>query len=232
MALTNDQIAFYLFLLPPLLLSLTVHEFAHARTALAFGDPTAKFLGRCSLNPLRHLDPVGTLVLIFTQGFGWAKPVPVNPANLHPRRLGDMAVSFAGPLSNLMLAATAALVIRILLANHIDGQLPAGRIAYHVLLVLVQINLGLAVFNLLPLFPLDGHHIAREMLPAYKQASFMFWQMRWGPIVLLALMIGPRLGENLLGRPLPDPVGYCIFQLLVDAVDLFQIHPAFAYAFR
>ena len=84
---------------PPLLLSLTVHEFAHARTALAFGDPTAKAMGRVSLNPLVHLDPIGTIVLLVTRAFGWAKPVPINPANLHPRRLGDIAVSAAGPAS-------------------------------------------------------------------------------------------------------------------------------------
>ena len=232
MHLTPDDLYFYLVLLPPLILSLTIHEFAHARTALAFGDETARLLGRVSLNPLRHLDPVGTLVLIFTQGFGWAKPVPVNSANLHPRRLGDIAVSLAGPLSNLMLALASALTVRILLAYHVEGNTHASQTLYRVLLVLIQMNLGLAVFNLLPLFPLDGHHIAREMLPANKQASFMYWQMHHGWVILLAVMMGPRLMHNLLGRSIFDPVSYCIGHLLITTIDLFQLDQAYVYAFQ
>ena len=231
MQLTPDDLYFYLVLLPPLILSLTIHEFAHARTALAFGDPTALHDGRVSLNPLRHLDPVGTIVLILTQGFGWAKPVPVNTANLHPPRLGDIAVSLAGPLSNLMLAVASAVIIRILLACGVEGNTRAAQTLYHVLLVLIQMNIGLAVFNLLPLFPLDGHHIARNMLPADKQAAFMQWQMRTGQIVLLIIIFGPHLLSSLLGRPIVNPIAYCIGNLLSAVVDLFQIGLAYLYAF-
>lgn len=231
MQLTPDDLFFYLVLLPPLILSLTVHEFAHARTALAFGDETARLLGRVSLNPLRHLDPLGTLVLLLTQGFGWAKPVPVNIANLHPPRLGDIAVSLAGPFSNLMLAALSAVIVRILLACGIQDETHTHQAIYRVLVVLIQMNIGLAVFNLLPLFPLDGHHIARNMLPAYKQVAFMQWQMQTGRILLLIILFAPRLLSNILNRDVFNPIAYCITNLLVATVRLFHIGPAFHYAF-
>ena len=225
MRLTPDELTFFLAILPLIILSLTIHEYAHARTAQAFGDDTARLMGRCSFNPLRHLDPVGTLVLLFTQGFGWAKPVPVNKANLHPPRLGDIAVSLAGPASNLMLAVIAAFLVRFMLLHGLDGHTHAQQVAYHLLLILIQMNIGLAVFNLLPLFPLDGHHIAREMLPGEKQASFMIWQMRHGWVVLMVVMMGPRLVSTLLHRPIFDPVGYCIGELLDLFGRLFGIDP-------
>src|ERR1035437_8633090 len=105
-----------LLTIPLLIFSLVVHECAHARTALAFGDPTAKNMGRITLNPLPHLDFMGTLCLIFSGFIGWAKPVPVNPYNLHPRRLGDIAVSFAGPASNLSLALIFGLILKGMVA--------------------------------------------------------------------------------------------------------------------
>lgn len=195
-----------LLVLPPLLLSLTLHEYAHARVALAFGDPTAQQLGRVSLNPLRHLDPVGTLVLIFTGLIGWAKPVPVNYFNLHPRRLGDICVSAAGPLTNLALAITAAILLRIWLK--VPQELPLYDAIFTILLYSTIVNLALCCFNIIPLFPLDGHHIVRELLPSQTRMSFMRWQMRFGWPILIALMLGPRLVEILLGRELTiDPLG-------------------------
>ena len=105
-------------LIAAMLISLTLHELAHARTALAFGDPTAQMMGRISLNPLRHLDPIGSIALVLSMmagaGIGWAKPVPVNPANLQPRRLGDIMVSLAGPMANLGLAVAAGLLLRLM----------------------------------------------------------------------------------------------------------------------
>jgi len=182
----------------PILLSLSVHEFAHARTALAFGDPTAKAMGRCTLNPLAHLDPIGTLAIMLI-GFGWARPVPINPANLHPRRLGNIAVSAAGPLSNLAIAAVCAGILHILGAtgatidNRAGASLAVIDVVVFVLMYTGLINLALMAFNLLPLFPLDGHHIGREMLPWHRQGPYMRWQLQYGRWVLLGALFIPRL---------------------------------------
>lgn len=193
----------------PLLLSLVIHEYAHGRVALAFGDPTAKYNGRLTLNPLAHLDPIGTLAL-FLVGFGWAKPVPVNPANLHPRRLGDIMVSLAGPLSNLALAALSGALLRVLLLAG-DPEWPVYEPGKMMLWWTMAVNLILCIFNLIPLFPLDGHHILRESLPVHMRAGFMQWQVRYGQILLLALIFVPRL----LNRPGP-----------IQAVFRFVIEPA------
>jgi len=209
--LSTEGLLHLVLLIPPLLLSLTIHEFAHARTALAFGDPTARNMGRCSLNPLVHLDPMGTLCIVIT-GFGWAKPVPVNVYNLEPPKMGSLAVSLAGPLSNLMLAAVASLLLRA-------WFLTAGRIgptAYDlgqmILWRTATVNVILCVFNLVPLYPLDGHHIARDVLPGHRQGEFMHWQVRFGPVLLMALLFGPRL-LRMMSRSadIPDPLGW-LFQ--------------------
>jgi len=197
-----------LMLLAPLLASLAVHEAAHARTALAFGDPTARNLGRCSLNPLVHLDPLGTLALLFC-GFGWAKPVPVNPHNLHPARWGSIAVSLAGPLSNLLIAFLIALSLRIALMAGVSFQSRFGELLLHVLLYTLAINICLFIFNMLPLYPLDGHHIFRDQLPPDLQARFMRWQMRFGMGVLMLIIVGPSLA-GMLGLPVFDPLAWVI----------------------
>lgn len=188
-----------ILLAPPLLLSLTIHEYAHARVALAFGDPTAFRAGRVSLNPLRHLDPLGTILLL-TVGFGWAKPVPVNPFNMHPRRMGEILVSAAGPLSNLTMALLGGVVLRLYMKfgyAHIEPDFAEK--LFTMLVLFVSINVLLCVFNFLPLYPLDGHHIVREFLPPAQQQGFMQWQMRFGMFALLGLLIAPRL----LGWPSP-----------------------------
>ncbi len=218
-----DQGTLYrlILILPGLLLSLTIHEFAHARTALAFGDPTAKYMGRVSLNPLRHLDPIGTIMIIITSmtgiGIGWARPVPVNTNNLHPPRFGDVMVSLAGPASNLFLAIVMALLLKLCL---IIGPEVLGKALFNsagmMLLITMQVNVALCVFNLLPLFPLDGHHIVREMLPGRMQEPFMRWQVRFGVMVLLVLLFGPRLLYELSGHktyfnPVFDIISYVVY---------------------
>ena len=197
------------FSMPPLLLSVVVHEVAHARTALAFGDPTAHRLGRTSLNPLVHLDPIGTLALIFI-GFGWAKPVPIDPGNLHPPRLGNIMVSLAGPLSNLGLAVVCGLVLKILYSWPGLHSFTGSDMLINVLSYTFAVNVVLCVFNLVPLYPLDGHHILREMLPHYLRTAFMQWQVRYGVMVLMALLLGPRLLGGFFEQPIPDPVGLVI----------------------
>ena len=218
LGITHERLIDILLTAPPLLLSLTLHEYAHARMALAFGDPTAKHNGRVTLNPLRHLDPVGTLMLLFSGVMGWAKPVPVNPYNLHPRRLGDIMVSLAGPLTNFLLAVVAAMLLRAWVAWGLQGHTvdPTVRLLLYYTAIA---NLGLCFFNLLPLFPLDGHHIARELLPPGKQQGFMRWQLQFGSFILMALIIGPHVIEAVTRRPIRyDPIslflGKAIFPLL------------------
>ena len=204
----SDWLMQRLLLLPPLLLSLTVHEYAHARTALAFGDPTARDMGRVTLNPLAHLDPMGTLCIILTGMFGWAKPVPVNPYNLHPRRLGDVAVSLAGPLSNILLAVATAALLRLWWVLDLAPGTAMAQSVQFLLLRTTIVNICLCFFNLIPLFPLDGHHIAREALPAQTREPFMRWQMRYGSILLMALIFGPHLLSMVTrGRVMFNPLG-------------------------
>jgi Zn-dependent protease len=208
-----------LFLLPLLIFSIVIHEYAHARTAWNFGDPTARAMGRMTLNPMAHLDPIGTLALLFV-GFGWAKPVPVNPFNLHPQRLGDIAVSIAGPASNLLVAIVSLLLLRGWEALGDYGFI--GDSVYNPiangLFTLGVINIVLCTFNLVPLYPLDGHHILRELLPVNNQQSFMMWQMRYGRILVIALLIGPRLLADVTHNPnFPDPLDL-IFYYARDAI--------------
>jgi Zn-dependent protease len=145
------------------LFSVIIHEVAHGYVALLNGDPTARMLGRITLNPIPHIDPVGSVLLpllLFISGssflIGWAKPVPVNPRNFHNYRRGEIAVSAAGPLSNLALAVIFAFLLHLGLGN--AGLL---KLAYYG----VSINLILALFNLIPIPPLDGSHILAILLP-------------------------------------------------------------------
>lgn len=207
MDFTNPNWALSILIMaPPLLMSLTIHEFAHARTALAFGDPTALQAGRVSLNPLRHLDPIGTLCMFFAF-VGWAKPVPVDLSNLHPRGLGNFSVSLAGPASNLMLAILSATVLRIVIPNvpeYYLGQLCVQSAVLLMLVLLLVVNIGLCIFNLVPLFPLDGSHILQELLPFHLQHRYIMWQRRFGMYALGALIFLPRFAH------IPSPVFYVV----------------------
>jgi len=208
--LSPDKLQFLIFLAPPLLLSLTIHEFAHARVALAFGDPTALRAGRLTLNPLKHLSLVGTLVLLFTGVFGWAKPVPVNPYNLHPPRLGNIMVSLAGPLSNLGLAIICGCLLKIVIVladNAIFGNHPIlWETLVKVLLTTMLINIMLCIFNLLPIAPLDGYHILGGLLPAETRPGYAAFQQQYGMFILIALLFGPRLLSSFSGSYVPDPI--------------------------
>jgi Zn-dependent protease len=217
---SNDELIMAAWLAIPLLFSLTVHEYSHARIALAFGDDTAKRMGRVTLNPLRHLDLIGTLA-IFIIHFGWAKPVPVNPMNLRPRRLGQVAVSFAGPGSNIMLAIGLALVFRLLPAEVLNRTLSTfstGEVVTpaDILFIAVLVNLALAMFNMIPLFPLDGHHILREALPPEHQYEYMKMQILYGRWMLLAIIFLPRLLDK------RGPIGF-LFEAAVLPATLFLL---------
>jgi Zn-dependent protease len=175
-----------------LLLAITIHEFSHALSARLLGDTTAERMGRLSLNPLVHLDPWGTIMMIFTVltgfGIGWGKPTPVSPWNLKfGRRIGMAVVSVAGPLSNFMLALLLAPLLRIVSGT----QSTAGIFLY----TFIIINVGLAAFNLLPIPILDGYHILIGLISAIpgRLASQIVYQMErleaFGPQILLVLIL-------------------------------------------
>lgn len=170
---------------PAILFSLTVHEYFHAWTALRFGDPTARDLGRLTLNPLAHLDIFGTIMMFVSQfRFGWAKPVPVNPMNLRNPRVADIWISAAGPISNFGLGLIFGLIFQIAMSTNVA----APEAVYRFLQLAVQINVALAFFNLLPIFPLDGSHILRNLLPVhYEPMLDKFEQI--GPIILIGLIV-------------------------------------------
>jgi Zn-dependent protease len=200
-----------------LLVGFPVHEFAHALAAYRLGDSTAKLMGRLTLNPIAHFDPLGGILLAVTFigtsfGFGWAKPTPVNPSNLEGGHRGEAIVAAAGPLSNLILAIAAALPLRYLVANP-DLALQIPGIALDVLNLFILINIVLMIFNLLPIPPLDGSKVLFAFLPP-RQA----WQWRpmleqYGFILLLILFFVPP-GNSIGGRIL-FPIITGIYELLV-----------------
>ncbi len=143
--------------LPALLIGLSFHEAAHAYMAYRCGDPTARNLGRMSLDPLRHLDPIGTLTLLLF-GFGWARPVPINPRNFKNPRRDEILVSLAGIVTNLVLAFIFTGIYYLLLA------LNAHEIFLTIVFMIVAINIVLAVFNLIPIPPLDGYHVLKNSI--------------------------------------------------------------------
>ena len=176
--LINDPIAFVLLIIP-LLYSVVIHEVAHGWVANRMGDPTAKLLGRLSLNPLKHLDPVGTLML-FLVGFGWAKPVPINMNNIADRRRGLIFVSSAGILANILLAFGSLLVYRLL------GQSSTGTVAL-IANYTAYINITLAALNLIPIPPLDGSKI----LMGFASRNTQYFLARiepYGFFILIALL--------------------------------------------
>jgi Zn-dependent protease len=155
-----------LILLPVILLALTVHEFAHAFVANLRGDGTAKAMGRMTLNPWPHIDIIGLICIILTP-FGWAKPVPINPANFKNPKRDEIYVSLAGVAANLLQALLFGLIIRFVDLTVFGGYIS---IVQTMLITSVAINCGLAVFNLIPIPPLDGSHVLKELLP-YKLAT-------------------------------------------------------------
>lgn len=178
---------------PPILLALTVHECAHAWTAYKLGDPTAKMLGRVTLNPLKHLDPLGTIALFFSGLFGWAKPVPINPRYFKNISRDMMWVAIAGPLSNLFLAGVSALAHKVFLMGGFDflGYIPG---AYRPLSIMVEVsivmNISLAVFNMVPVPPLDGSKVLSNLLPVRSALSFSRLEPYGFMILILLIMSG------------------------------------------
>jgi Zn-dependent protease len=188
-----------------LAIAFTVHEFCHALIADRFGDATPRQNGRLTLNPLSHIDPMGALMLLVA-GFGWAKPVPVNPYILRRQSPAAMMwVSLAGPLSNFFLAVLGAIPFRLGLVNYTASNaiLPS---LYQFLNQFIIINLALMLFNLIPIAPLDGEEILAYFLPP-RWAQFFDKIRPYGPIILLVLVfLGPTLGIDLLNWIIGPPL--------------------------
>ncbi len=181
--------------LPAILIALTFHEYAHALAADRLGDSTPYYQGRLTLNPLPHIDWVGFIMLLFFR-FGWAKPVQVNPYNFKNTgvKKGMMLVSLAGPAMNILLAFIGMLILKILSPYYYSENVV---IAVRLLQPLVQINLILAVFNLIPVPPLDGSKILAGLLPD-SGAAFVYSLEQYGPIFLLLLIVTGAIGAILL----------------------------------
>jgi Zn-dependent protease len=194
----NDPVGLIL-LLPPLLFALTFHEASHGWMALRLGDPTAKLLGRLTLNPLAHLDPLGTLIFIIPPHIGWAKPVPVDVRYLkHPRR-DMMWIALAGPVSNVILAFVFGMILRGINAAAFDMSSPAARAIVNMVAWSVILNLSLAAFNLIPIFPLDGSKVLTGLLSPTAAARFQQLEPV-GPMLLLGLiLIGSLSGVSVIG---------------------------------
>jgi Zn-dependent protease len=176
--LTTDPLTFALVAIP-LLFSIIIHEVAHGWVAYKMGDPTAKWLGRLTLNPLKHLDPIGTLML-FLAGFGWAKPVPVNFENLSDKRRGLIFVSSAGILANILIAFFSLLLVRLLSIS------PSG-VAVVLVYYVVQINITLAALNLIPIPPLDGSKILMGI--AWERTPSFFVRLEpYGFFIIIGLL--------------------------------------------
>ena len=170
-----------------LIIAFSVHEFSHAFMAWKFGDDTAKNQGRLTLNPMSHLDPIGT-ILIFIAGFGWARPVPVNRFYFKKPRLAGISVSFAGPLSNLIMACLGFIIWYGLVATGVSASLPSAVPDF--LDIFIGLNAVLFVFNLLPLPPLDGYRIVEDLMPIDVRAKMTQFE-QYGTLIFLILVITP-----------------------------------------
>jgi Zn-dependent protease len=178
---------FFVVWIVAILIALTAHEFSHALVGTLLGDPTAKRLGRLTLNPAAHIDPFGLLTLVVV-GFGWGRPVPFNPYNLRDQRWGPVAIAFAGPGMNLLLATLAGILLRFLFPVLGDENL-----LVHFLFVSVYLNMGLLLFNLLPIPPLDGSKLIFAVLRGPQAARQRMILETRGPWILFALVIGDML---------------------------------------
>ena len=192
--------------LPGLIIAMVIHEYAHARVAVALGDFTPRLMGRLTLNPVSHIDPVGMLCL-FLVHFGWAKPVVINPRNFRNPRRDDILVSLAGPGANVLMAFVA--LVALLVYDRLGGNMTTG--IHLVFRLIIEYNIGFAIFNLIPLPPLDGSHVLMQILPrdlAYRLAGLE----RYSLLILVVLLMTPVLSMILI--PCRELV-WTVFNLLL-----------------
>lgn len=185
--------------IPVLLFAITVHEYSHGRAAFSLGDPTAKRMGRLSFNPLTHLDPLGA-VCLFLFNFGWARPVPVDSRYFKNGRKDIILMALSGPAANLSAAFLAGILIRYFL-------FPSA-LYLELLLYMVLMNLGLGIFNLIPIPPLDGSHVLKNLLPLEAAKRYQA-VARYGPILIMAVVLLDNFAHTgILSRVLIGPIFY------------------------
>jgi len=214
----------FLLTMIALVLAITVHECAHAWVADRLGDPTARLMGRVSLNPLVHLDPVGSIMMVITAltglGIGWGKPVPVSPHRLrYGPRLGNGLVALAGPASNLLLAVCFGVLLR--LGSGLLLSLSYASYVYYLVTIVVLTNVAIAIFNLLPFPPLDGYSVLIGLLSlskgewAWKLTQYLVKLGQYGSMILIGLIILSQfMGLDLLGRLIGPPI-YSLYRLFL-----------------
>lgn len=203
----------FIFFLVALIIAITVHEAAHAWAALTQGDTTAKMLGRLTLNPMSHMDPIGT-VMLFLVGFGWGKPVPYNPANLKRGVVSEVIIAMAGPAANIVTAFLLALPMRLYVMQY--GVLPEGQI-YTFLAVVVTLNIFLAAFNLIPIPPLDGSKILYLVLDSIGVSRWKMMSLeQYGPMILLGLILLDRVTGTSILFSILEPI-IALFNFIVGA---------------
>ncbi len=203
---TNPLVA--LAFIVGLVFAITVHEFAHALVAYRLGDPTAKLAGRLTLNPRSHLDPIGTIALLIV-GIGWGKPTPFDPFNLRNIKRDSALISVAGAASNFLLAT--ALAIPYLIAYFTGNLTVPVNTVYQILSIVIWINLILAVFNLIPVAPLDGFKVLAGLLPRDWYRDFIQTE-RYGIFILLFLLITGAVGRILF------PIVSLLFNFLIPGL--------------
>lgn len=206
---------------PAILIALTFHEYAHARVAYAYGDRTAERAGRLTLNPVSHLDPIGTLMILLA-GIGWARPVPINPYVFRDVRQGLLWVSLAGPLANFGLAFISIFVMSLMISAGFTSD-----IMILVMTSLVQLNLILGIFNLLPLPPLDGSKILTSILPPSSLATFRQIEA-YAPLILILLIVFGVLGAILF--PIAGLI-FTVFDTIVTLITGVSVRIFFPFTF-
>ncbi len=220
MSLDLKEITTAILLLIAILLSLTVHEFAHAWYADRAGDPTPRRQGRVTLNPLAHLDPLGTILIVIVAflgvGLGWGKPVPVNPAYFRNPRVDWVMTAFVGPLSNIVLAIPFAMILRgVSQAVQIGNENQSIPVYVEFLFWMVMVNVSLALFNMIPLHPLDGSKVLSGFLPDIFDRRYWNFQMLYGPMILFgSILILPFLTNWLI-----DPIRWVLSPLRRALLD-------------
>lgn len=217
----------YVYIIIVILISLSFHEFSHAFVSYRLGDPTARDQGRLTLNPIRHLDPLGTIMMIASMiggtGIGWAKPVPINPTYYKNRKAGTMLVSIAGPISNLLLSFIFIFPL-LYISSKYDiktlSQSDPNTLIFNISQMFMFTNISLAVFNLLPIPPLDGSKILSGILPTKQYYQFMQYENYIGVAFILLIFIFPRVLSGVF-RFITIPISNVMVEIAYKIFSLF-----------